>query len=92
MRYTNPLTHSCRVFPKDCPLPTGLSLLLLQKLAFLPVRPMQVRVLPITQCLCLCLSVISRCSVETAEPIELVLAWELLMLRCVVTKFWYFQK
>ena len=55
---------------------------------------MQVLVLAMTQCLCLCLSVsvVSRCSVETAEPIELVLAWELLMLRCVVTKFWYFQK
>jgi len=89
---THSLTHSCRVFPKDYPLPTGLSLLLLQKLAFLPVRPMQVRVLAMTQCLCLSVSVISRCSVETAEQIELVLAWELLMLRCVVTKFWYFQK
>ena len=37
---------------------------------------MQVLVLAMTQCLCLCLSVsvVSRCSVETAEPIELVFA------------------
>jgi len=73
---THSLTHSCRVFPKDCPLPSGLSLLLLQKLAFLrlPVRPMQVLVLAMTQCLCLSVSVVSRCSVETDEPVELVFA------------------
>jgi len=32
---------------------------------------------PVSVCVCLCLSVTSRCSIETAERIGLFLAWEL---------------